>query len=508
MSSSDTQPERAHWTPPEGFDWGEGTHEAFAQAGKDPDERPEWHTDVYEIRAADKLFKQTPSPFEPDFDDIRWELFADVLIHEKPSERTASAGGTDFLRLGERGSGKTTDSRHLAHRLMDANGDKGEKVAWRGDSGRSGWVDYREWTTLWLPEHATVEASWQSEHAGIDPEPVPIEDVARHVRRYSDPRDLVNRLGTEPGGTFHVIYPDPSFAGCSELTKLTDRVPETLPFTPAWTTVGEESATPLTHWWYAFFLAVVEFRDADYWLSAIFDEAGDLTPQDASEDDHKTYSKLNLLRSLYADSRKFRLSIYWSAHYEENLHSKIRREVEHWISMPDGNPNPIQGKSSTYPLGCKKVGMYGDLIGGRKKGTGLLYESGSLFSLYNWDDVTRRGEDDRWLRIGLGEPEFDDEEDSGPTFEYDRSIFKSWRGGDEFRLYVRDPGSGYLDAHTGAEVEPLESPREELQFTGIVETDGERLVSMRKQGSEQDIVVARIPIREIGLESGAAGGSA
>lgn len=504
MSSStdvaQNESDRTYWEPPDGYDWGEGTRQALAQRGEDPDERPEWHTDAREIQLAAALFNQVPAPFEY-VDDLKHELYNDTLIHEKPAERTESAGGTDWLQIGKRGCGKTTNNRSWAQRLMEVNGPRGEKVVWRGSPDRSGWVAFREWTTLWLPEHASIEATWQSEHAGVAPEPVDLEDVVRQVRYYDDPVDLLDRLADEPGGTFHVVYPDPSFTGLQALTRATDRVPETLPFTPAWATIGEESATPLVHWWYAFFLAAVDFREADYWLSVIFDEAGDLTPQYAKEDQHMTYSKLVLIRSLYADSRKFRVSLYWSAHYEENLHDILRREVERRIDMPDGSPNPVERRSKTHPVGFRTVPMRSSELVGRDPSGGALMFNESRFTPYTWKDITRRDGDDRWLKLSMGEPEWDDDEASDePELVYDRSVFKRWTAGDEDRLYVRDPGSGYIDVMTGAEVEPLESPVEDWEFDGIREAGGERLVSMLSQGSDEQTVVARLPIREFGVE--------
>jgi hypothetical protein len=315
----------------------------------------------------------------------------------------------------------------------------------------------------------------------------------------------LDQLGQQPGGTFHVVYPDPSFTRCEQLTRETDRVSESLPFVPEWKTIGDETATPLQHWWIVFALSAVEFRESQFWLSLIFDEAGDLAPEDAEEDDHRTWAKLSLLRSIYASSRKFRLSFYWSAHYEENLHHKFRREVERRISMPDGSPNPTTDRTRSIPLGFDTVPMFADLIGGRDVGTALMFDE-SEFQLYKWKDFTRRDDDDRWLKIDLGEPDHGADDSDEPALEYDTSIFKRWTAGDEDRLYVRDPGAGYLDVYSGAEVEPLESPKESLEFAGIREVGEERVVSMHTEGSADQIVVARLPIRESGLKDDDSGG--
>jgi len=488
--------ERTYWTPRSDYDWGEGTVQAREQRGNpDEDSAPEWWTDAYEIRMAAGLFEEVPSSFEPGVYD--YEVYPDTLVHEKPAEQFSSAGGTDHLALGKRGSGKTTHGRFWALRLMEAN--PTERVVWRGSPQRSGWAAFREWATIWLPENASVEAMWRSERPGVEPTEANLAEEVRCVERYEDPVDLLDQLGDHPGGTFHVVYPDPSFTRCEELTKETDRVSESLPYTAAWETMGEETATPLQHWWFAFLLAAVEFREAQYWLSLIFDEAGDLAPEDAEEDDHRTWAKVSLLRSIYADTRKFRMSLYWYAHYEANLHPKFRREVERYISMPDGSPNPTTDRSRSVPLGFDTVPMLSDLIGGRDVGTALMFDE-SEFQLYTWPELSRAGEDAaRWLKISLAEPD-DAGGDEGPSLEYDSSVFKRWSAGDEDRLYVRDPGKGYIDAVSGAEVEALESPHKEMEFTGIREVGEERVVSMRAQGSDEETVVARIPVREYGLE--------
>ncbi|MFB6200672.1 MAG: hypothetical protein ABEI98_01535, partial [Halorhabdus sp.] len=492
MSSQSQSQSRQYWEPPGPYDWGEGTVQARKQRDDEDEEpAPKWWTDAYEIRMASKLFREVPGPFDPGA--YEYELYPDTLIHEKPPDEWSSEGGTDWAAVGDRGSGKTTHNRHWALRLMEMNPE--EIVVWRGDPSRSGWSDLREWATVWLPANASYEALWKSEEKGVPAEDADLEDEVRQVRRYDDPVDLLDQLGDEPGGTLHVVYPDPSFTGCQELTRRTYRVGEALPFTPRWATIGDESPTPLPHWWFAFLLAAVEFRESMYWLSLIFDEARDLAPDSAEEDDHRTWKKVDLLQSIYESSRKYRVSLYWSYHFESKMHEKFRKEVERRISMPDGSSNPTRGSTRSHPLGFDSVPMIADLMSDADTGTALMYEGGKngLWNLYSWKDLSRKGEDNRWLRIELDEPERDEEaeEDEGPTLEYDTSIFKRWSAGDEDRLYVRDPGAGYIDTYTGAEVEPLESPKADHRFGGIRELDEELVVTMLPQDGDGEIVVAR-----------------
>lgn len=486
----------ATWTPRDGSDFGEATVQARLREDdvEDVDER-EWHTDAYEMRM------QFGIP-EFDFEAFDYDVYRDCLVHEKPADRTNSAGGTDWLRIGERGSGKSNDSLHWAIRLLEVND---ERVVWRGSPQRSEWLPLRDWTTVWVPENAAHTTEWEEESEFDAASEADLEELVREVRTYEDPVDLLEKLEDHPAGTFNVVYPDPSFQGCEGLTTQTDRVSETLPFVPEWEAIGEETGTPLPHWWYAFMLAAVDHRPRYSWLSVIFDEAGDLFPENAEDDAHKTFAKINLLRSCYADSRRRRLSIYWAAHYEENLHHKVRREVMHRIDMADKTPNPRTKLRSSIPVGFDTVPMRTDIMSSRKVGVALLYNQ-KEFQIYRWKEITSKPDDEeRWLKITLGEPERDDEdEDTGPTLRYEPSIFRRWTAPSEDRLYVKDPGEGYVDAMSGQEIEPLASPRDGWHFAGVeTRTEGDvdvAIVQLVADETGESKVVAEIPIEEFGLD--------
>ncbi|MDZ7701810.1 MAG: hypothetical protein U5J98_06925 [Halobacteriales archaeon] len=209
-----------------------------------------------------------------------------------------------------------------------------------------------------MPANATIDARWKYE-TDIEPEPVEMEDVVRHVRRYDDPKDLpMTASGRSPAARSTSSILTPASNGGKQLTQETDQVPETLPFTPKWATIGEESATPLTHWRYAYFLAAVEFRSSNHRLATVFDEAGDLTPEGVSEDKHKTYSKLELLRSCYAESRKKRISI--SLVRQTTRRTYTTRYGARWSGAsrcPMGRRTPFRGgraasRSASRQSGC------------------------------------------------------------------------------------------------------------------------------------------------------------
>jgi len=398
MSKTQNGSERAQWTPRDGYEWGAGTQQG--RAIREDGEAPEWWTDAYEIRMRFGIPSFDPDAFE-------YEIYPDRLIHEKPAERTSSAGGTDWLKIGERGCGKSTDNLHWAARLMDENA---EKVAWRGSPSRSEWLPFADWTTLWLPEHADVSARWtfgeQRDPIHVDADD--LEDVVREVRYYSDVLDLVDQLSAHPKGTFNVIYPDPSFSGCSELTRRTSRTAETLPFTPEWTAGEDESGTPLTHWWFAWFLARTEFADNSWWTSLVFDELGELVPPNAEQDEHRTYAKLLLFRSCMIDSRRERLSFFASAHRESQVHWMILEEFMTRVDMPDGSANPRKKRAASIPKGFSEVPMYSDIMSDREVGTALMY-SPNEFTLYKWSDLKARDrvddDGDRTLKVSLDPPE-------------------------------------------------------------------------------------------------------
>jgi len=396
MSKSDDGSERAQWTPPQNYDWGKGTQQGRAITD-DRDDAPEWWTDAYEMRMRFGIPQFDASAFE-------YEIYPDRLIHEKPAERTSSAGGTDWLKIGERGCGKSTDNLHWCCRLLDEND---EKVVWRGSPSRSEWLPFRDWTTLWLPANADVSARWTfGDRDSINVSADGLEDVVRDVRYYDDVLDLVDGLSDHPKGTFNVVYPDPSFSGCSELTRRTSRTAETLPFTPEWNAGEDESGTPLTHWWFAFALARVEFADNSWWTSLVFDELGELVPPNAEQDEHRTYAKLLLFRSCMIDSRRERLSFFGTAHRESQVHWAIREEFMTRIHMPDGSPNPRRKRSTSIPQGFSTVPMIADVMSDRNVGTALMY-SENEFTLYQWSDLKgsdRVDDDDRTLKVSLGQP--------------------------------------------------------------------------------------------------------
>jgi hypothetical protein len=338
-------------------------------------------------------------PWDPDVFKSYEKPYPNCLVHESPGESEwGHVGGTNFLCVAEKGSGKSTFGLKWSNRLMDVND---EAVVWRGSSSRSEWLPFKHWTKLLLPANAEIAATWKPRDIRVqnEGESADLEDIVREVEYYEDPVDLNDRL--EPG-KFHVVYPDPSFSGCERVMAESDFCPKPVPFTPPSEAEDAADTTPIVHWWFAWMVAKLEYGPYD-WTSLIFDEAADLAPDDAKADSDETYEKVQALRRVMADSRKFNFSLFFFAHHEVNLHSKIRRTVQWRVSLADETANPCQSNGDRAPLGFKNIPMKKDQLSSRNIGRGLLW-TGQRFTRFTWDDIPVDTVDaDRWLKISLDE---------------------------------------------------------------------------------------------------------
>lgn len=323
------------------------------------------------------------------------EPLPNCVVHEADPQRYDHKGGTNALVLGEKGSGKSTLALWLAIHLMDVND---EAVIWRGSPERSEWLPLREWTTLCLPASCKPEATWKPRdiRAETSGEDVDLEDEVRDIVYYDGVEDLLSQL--EPH-QFHVVYPDPQFVGCNEVMSGTGYSPHDVQYVPQNGAGEDEEPTPLVHWWFALFAGRLEFGPYD-WTTVLFDEAADLAPDDARADKAQHYEKVTGLRKVMADSRKYYLSLFWFAHHEQNLHSKIRRTMQWRVSMPDGTSNPRQENDSP-PLGFNSIPMRYDLLSSKDVGHGIWWTERN-FTRFKWDDVPVGPVDEnRWLKISL-----------------------------------------------------------------------------------------------------------
>lgn len=491
--TQDHTPPANNGTPPTGHNWGERTR----QSVRSHSPPGYWKTDAYEMRQRYGIGRLEIDEFTKGGEEPSRIVYPDLLIHEHDATRTPSEGGTGALISGKRGCGKSTLLAQIGVRLCDEND---EIVVWRGSSMRSEWLRLRRWVTLWLPENADIDATWMTEDGDEPTDDVDdLETVVRDVETYADPVDLLEQLGEGPRGTINVVYPDPTFKGCSDLTAECDRpgTSDPLPFRPTWECDDDQTPTPVQHWWFAFVLAAVEQSSLYEWLSLLFDELGDVTPEDAKQDADRTYDKLSVFRSCIADSRRAGFSMFGAIHYEENLHHKGRREFEWRISMPDERPNPRRDVRSSIPVGFETVPMYSDVISGFDVGTGLCYTEGGC-TWFGWENIPFEPDDrDRWLRIRLQEPEVVAAGDVGAdlTLDYDDKIFAEWQNAHAHRLVVKDPGSGQISIEVGEVLDELESPVPDLAFDGFRNVPGGRELVM--SGEDGTMIVARIPLDDV-----------
>jgi len=299
------------------------------------------------------------------------------------------AGGTDFLSRGKPGAGKSTLAGYVSIRMMEANN---EKVVWRGSSSRSEWLALAPWTVLCLPEGVPINARLESKNPN-DPAVVldrdDLEGIVREVRTYSGPVDLNRNVLDE--GTFHVVYPDPQLRGCQEIYEAS---PERRYDTPPDRKDLFSEEDPASHFWFAWVLARVEHGPHD-WTTWICDEIGDIAPQSARKDSYGSYQKVELLKDVWVDARKFGLSIYLFGHSEVDIHQSIRHKIRWRIQMPK-TANPT---TASEVVGFESVPMETDLTSRNPVGKALMYTE-TNFESFRWKDVS--GPTDYKLKIGVG----------------------------------------------------------------------------------------------------------
>lgn len=375
---------------PEGSDWGQGTKQAVP-GYPDPDDPParyeQRHSDADEIRR-----KFGISAYKSE----KWESYEhpypNCLEHTAEGDNWGHPGGTNFLATAGKGAGKSTFALWWSARLMEVNN---EAVVWRGVSGRSEWLPFAEWTTLFLPKNVDQEPIWKPRNMmrPNEGEAADLENVVREVVRYEDPIEINDKL--KPG-TFNVVYPDPSFTGCDEIMRDSDYVGKKVTFTPIWE-AEDGGGTPVDHWWYAYFVSKLEYGPWD-WTSIVFDEVQDFAPQDASNTENaKTHALVESLRKIIDQSRKFWLSIFFFAQGEEDLHAKIRRTMQWRVSLPDESGNPT--KNDSAPLGFSDIPMKKNML--KEKGPGfiVLWTPANFTRLKSDNIWVDEKWSDRWLKI-------------------------------------------------------------------------------------------------------------
>jgi energy-coupling factor transporter ATP-binding protein EcfA2 len=336
---------------------------------------------------------------EEEFADYQHPL-PDCIVHNRYGEEWGHPGGTNWFAVGDKGSGKTTLALWLSAQLIDRNH---ETVVWRGSQARSEWLPYKRWTTLYLPAELEVSARWRPEHNDVEfeEEPADIETVVRDIERYHGLEDLLGKMASEE---FAVVYPDPAFRGCNHVMAESSYCPKQIEYVSAADADEMGGETPLVHWWIAFALARVEGLGGHYdWTSLVFDEVADLLPESAESAD-QSYEKLEVMRRILADSRKYGFSFYAFGHQEKNVHHKIRSTFEWRVAMPDDNGNPCRRQNDSPPVGFSHIEMVKNFLKNKGPGYGLCWKPNN-FTPFKWTNIPDwKPDTDRVLRIEIESP--------------------------------------------------------------------------------------------------------
>lgn len=334
---------------------------------------------------------------EEQFEDYEHPL-PDAIIHTKDGSRWGHPGGTNWLAIGDKGSGKSTLGLWLATHLMDEND---ETVIWRGAEARSEWLPLKHWTTLYLPADCDVTAMWRPERAinRGEGDPADLEDVVESVVRYDGLEELLSLLDPHE---FAVVYPDPRFRGCNQVMRESSYVQKHIEYVTAEAAEDPRDETPLIHWWIALAVARTEGLGGHFdWTSLIFDEVADLLPQSARADRKQTYEKLEVMRKVLADSRKYSFSVFCFGQDETNIHEQVRRTFQWRVSMPDEEGNPCKSEGDNAPVGFSKIPMIKNFLHRKNPGFGLCWKPNS-FTRFKWQDLPDWEEDaDRKLKISI-----------------------------------------------------------------------------------------------------------
>ena len=316
------------------------------------------HTDVDSLRRHFGLASWDRSIFDfpsvvPNYLEKSWD----------PPTSDEKAGGTDVLAVGKPGTGKSTLANFLMVRDVEVNNSVG---VWRGSTSRSEWLPLAPWVTLALPAGVPITVRLESKNPTEPTIVLDVDDldqIVREVVRYRDPLEL-NRKLMEPG-KIHVVYPDPKMRGTQEIYEESDEKQYDVPS-------GRETLfhpdDPAGHWWFAWVLARVE-HGPHHWTTLTLDEIGDIAPQSAQKDAFGTYQKVELLKDVWVDARKFGLTINAFGHSEVDIHQMIRHKMRWRIQMP-GMANPT---TASDVVGFRSIPMNSDITSSLPVGQGLMY---------------------------------------------------------------------------------------------------------------------------------------
>lgn len=316
----------------------------------------------------------------------RRKVFEYLLDPETSVDRSdlEAVGGTDMLIWGPMGRGKTTVVQTLVARLMEASRDT---IVWRGTGQRTEWLPFAPWTIVALPEGINYEVTIAPPEegsgfssSGFDPVVVDLEDIVWRVERYSDINDLNKRV-LQPGA-FHVVYPDPYHRGAQ---KATERAEEsnTLNYVSAADATEDKPATPPMMWWFAWLIHQNTFGRSMR-VTWVCDEASNVFPDHASNDEHNHEKRIGAASSNYVDFRRNGLTFILLSQRAEEIAWQIRKKMR-WGVPLSGTSNPV----TEEVIGAGTPPMNQDLTTGWNIGKGIVYTAGS-YTEFDWDRIPDR----------------------------------------------------------------------------------------------------------------------
>ncbi len=345
---------------------------------------PRRHSDADSMRRAFGL-----APYDRD----RYEypsVYPNLVEHHATADGVPSGahkrrGGTDLLVCEKPGNGKSTLLLNLCIRLLERNG---EAVVWRSSQSRAEWTPLAPWTTLCLPSSCEGRVSARLDPSDPTEQPVPValEDVAREVRYYDDPRHL-NHDVLRPG-QLHAVFPDPEMTDCQRLYEAADTTVDGVAFEPG---------DPADHWWFAYLLARLE-HGPHHWTTVVLDEISNLVPEHAADDEYGTLPKIELLQKCWVDFRRKHISVFGAGHTEGEVHNILRKKVS-WRAELTSNPT-----SAGQVVGAGTVPMETDHAAGYDFGEYLLWTEENFERRLSWSGLHDPIERELSIQLPTTEP--------------------------------------------------------------------------------------------------------
>jgi len=223
-----------------------------------------------------------------------------------------------------------------------------ENVLWLSSLDDTEWTALAPFATVCLPadERVSVQANPYNQRLRGETVDLRMHDLARDVIRYANPRDLLQTLDERTVGQFYVVYPDPDFRLCQEITGR------------SYASVREveelgEAAT-IHHWWFALVEELAHGHHYREWTTIVADEAHKWLKTGKSDDEHDWWHKIDDFSSTWADARKKRLSGIFATHIWNEMPDKVRRKTR-WGATMNGEPfpskAPLDGRNRNQDLG-------------------------------------------------------------------------------------------------------------------------------------------------------------